>query len=63
VPADAEVDSLDGVRVGLDDGWFLIRASGTQPLVRLTAEARSPDRADELLHRARALVERASDGG
>jgi phosphoglucosamine mutase len=63
VPADAEVDSLDGVRVGLDDGWFLIRASGTQPLVRLTAEARSPDRAHELLHRARALVERASDGG
>jgi phosphoglucosamine mutase len=43
---------MDGVRVALDDGWFLIRASGTQPLVRITAEARTPARADELLARA-----------
>lgn len=52
-----DVDALDGVRVGLDDGWFLVRASGTQPLVRITAEARSEDRADELFSKARRLVE------
>ena len=51
------VETLDGVRVELDDGWFLIRASGTQPLVRLTAEARSERRAAELLSEARSLVE------
>ncbi len=51
------VETLDGVRVELDDGWFLIRASGTQPLVRLTAEARSKDRAEELLSTARSLLE------
>jgi phosphoglucosamine mutase len=39
---------MDGVRVALDDGWFLIRASGTQPLIRVTAEARTATRADEL---------------
>jgi phosphoglucosamine mutase len=57
------VGTLDGVRVELDEGWFLIRASGTQPLVRLTAEARSADRADELLAEARSLVENAESDG
>ncbi len=28
----------DGVRVDEEDGWFLIRASGTEPIVRLTME-------------------------
>ncbi|PSP55923.1 phosphoglucosamine mutase [Halobacteriales archaeon QS_1_67_19] len=51
------VDTKDGVRVGTEDGWFLIRASGTEPLVRVTAEARRPDRADELFAEAEGLVE------
>ena len=57
-----DVTTLDGVRVDHGDGWMLVRASGTQPLVRVTAEARDPDRADELLAAGRALVERARDG-
>ncbi|MFB6167407.1 MAG: phosphoglucosamine mutase [Haloferacaceae archaeon] len=57
-----DVSTLDGVRVDGDDGWFLVRASGTQPLVRVTAEARDPDRADDLLAAATALVETARDG-
>ncbi len=28
----------DGIRVDEDDGWFLVRASGTEPVVRLTME-------------------------
>ncbi len=51
-----DVETLDGVRVGTDDGWFLVRASGTQPLIRLTAEARRADRAEELLEIARGYV-------
>lgn len=51
-----DVSETDGVRVGLDDGWFLLRASGTQPLIRLTAEARDPERADEILAAARDIV-------
>ena len=59
-----DVETLDGVRVGTDDGWFLIRASGTQPLVRVTAEARGSGRADELLEEARELLrESAAAGG
>jgi len=59
-----DVTTLDGVRVDLADGWFLLRASGTQPLVRITAEARDEtaadaafERADELLRSAIAAVE------
>ncbi len=48
-----DVTTLDGVRVDLGDAWFLLRASGTQQLVRVTAEAREAGRADEVLSTAR----------
>jgi phosphoglucosamine mutase len=51
-----DVTPLDGVRVDLGDAWFLVRASGTQPLVRITAEARDPDRADAVFEEARTLL-------
>ncbi|SFG70441.1 phosphoglucosamine mutase [Halopelagius inordinatus] len=54
------VDTTDGVRVETEDGWFLVRASGTEPLVRVTAEARDESVATDLLSDARAVVE--SDG-
>ena len=52
-------ETLDGVRVDLGDGWFLLRASGTQPLVRLTAEAREAGRAETIVAEARDLLEAA----
>ncbi|EMA65507.1 phosphoglucosamine mutase [Halorubrum kocurii] len=54
-----DVTALDGVRVETADGWFLVRPSGTQPLIRLTAEARDPEDASALLSTARSLVETA----
>ncbi|MFB6295964.1 MAG: phosphoglucosamine mutase [Halobacteriales archaeon] len=54
-----DVTTLDGVRVDLGDAWFLLRASGTQPLVRVTAEAREEGRADEAFELARGIVEDA----
>ncbi|MFW5956888.1 MAG: phosphoglucosamine mutase [Natronomonas sp.] len=52
-------DSRDGVRIETEDGWLLIRKSGTEPVIRLTAEARDERRADELLEVGHALVEEA----
>ena len=38
--ADAELDELDGLTVDLGDGaWFNVRASNTEPLLRLNVEA------------------------
>ncbi|WP_049920677.1 phosphoglucosamine mutase [Haloferax sulfurifontis] len=54
-----DVDTIDGIRVDTDDGWFLVRASGTEPLVRITAEARDEDDADRLFEDVRSLVEGA----
>ncbi len=34
-----EIDELDGLTVGLDDWWFNLRASNTEPLLRLNVEA------------------------
>jgi len=50
------VTTLDGVRVELGDAWFLVRASGTEPVVRITAEARDSDRLDDVFTEARTLV-------
>ncbi len=38
--ADAELDHLDGVTVQYKDWWFNVRASNTEPLLRLNMEAR-----------------------
>jgi len=53
------VTTLDGVRVETEEGWFLLRASGTQPLVRVTAEAREEKRMAELFETARGIVDDA----
>ena len=39
----AETDHLDGLTVSLDDWWFNVRPSNTEPLLRLNAEG--PDEA------------------
>jgi phosphoglucosamine mutase len=36
--ARGKVRDDDGIRVDEEDGWFLVRASGTEPIVRLTME-------------------------
>jgi phosphomannomutase len=44
------MDLRDGVKVTTPDGWFLVRGSNTEPIIRVVAEA-------ETEARARALVE------
>ncbi|MFC9787713.1 phosphomannomutase/phosphoglucomutase [Rhodococcus sp. NPDC127528] len=51
------VDRLDGVTVNLNDGaWFNLRASNTEPLLRLNVEARTADEVDALVAEILAVV-------
>jgi len=38
-----DTDELDGLTVSLDSGWFNVRASNTEPLLRLNVEAANQD--------------------
>ena len=40
---DAKIDRLDGVTVDCGDWWCNVRASNTEPLLRLNLEAASPE--------------------
>jgi phosphoglucosamine mutase len=52
-----ETNTLDGVRVDLEDGWILVRPSGTEPKIRITVE--SANKCDELFNKASEIVRRA----
>ena len=55
---DALVDRQDGLRLAWEDRWLHVRPSGTEPIVRLIAEARSAEVAEGLVPAARAALER-----
>jgi len=38
-----DTDELDGLTISLDSGWFNVRSSNTEPLLRLNVEATKPD--------------------
>lgn len=44
----AEIDQFDGVTVGFADRWFNLRASNTEPLLRLNAEGDTPEALREI---------------
>jgi phosphomannomutase/phosphoglucomutase len=50
-----EVIDIDGVRIPFNDGWGLVRASNTQPVLVLRFEANTKDR----LHSIRTMIEDA----
>jgi phosphomannomutase len=56
------VSHMDGTKLLLDnDNWALLRFSGTEPVLRLTVEADTPEKAKDLLQWLRQFV-KATDG-
>jgi phosphomannomutase/phosphoglucomutase len=49
---------VDGVRVTFPDGWGLIRASNTQPILVLRFEAQTPERLEEIRQLIEGTVEK-----
>jgi phosphomannomutase len=54
---DADIDHLDGMTVGTRDWWFNVRASNTQPLLRLNVEASTPDLLERITTEVLAIIE------
>ncbi len=53
-----KVDTTDGVKIWYEDGWVLIRPSGTEPIVRIFAESKTRASAEELMLEGLELVEK-----
>jgi phosphomannomutase len=51
--ADGQLDELDGIRIDYSEWWFNVRASNTEPVIRLNVEAKTKElmeeKRDELL--------------
>jgi phosphoglucosamine mutase len=62
-PAFTDFSTVDGVRLALKNGWLLIRASGTESLIRLTVEGESLKVASDIMAQGKALVKKHVEAG
>jgi phosphomannomutase len=51
-----DTDTIDGRRFHIEDGWLAVRFSGTEPLLRIYAEAATPEMVAKLLDGAMAYL-------
>ncbi len=66
-----KVETLDGVKFFLDvptnrngaEAWVLVRASGTEPLLRIYCEAASPELVSQILKETEAFVHAGQEVG
>ena len=54
---EADADTQDGLRLSWPDKWVHVRPSGTEPIVRVIAEALSVEKAQALIREARAPLD------
>jgi phosphomannomutase len=59
--AEYPMDVRDGVKVTLPGGWFLVRGSNTEPIIRVTAEAQQETDAREIVERVYSKVQGCID--
>jgi len=50
------VNKIDGIKLNLEDGWLLIRASGTEPKIRVTVEAKKEAQVQQLYDNSIRLI-------
>ena len=62
-PDYTDFSTVDGVRLALENGWLLIRASGTEPLIRLTVEGESLKVASAIMAQGKTLVKKQVEAG
>jgi phosphomannomutase len=52
-----KIGTLDGLRLEFSGSWILIRASGTEPVIRVISESTSQTQTDELIDKGKKLVQ------
>jgi len=57
-PQGYELDTTDGVKIFTEDGWLIIRPSGTEPIFRCFSESDSQDKASKMAQWGISLVEK-----
>ena len=55
----SDISTIDGIRLGFDDAWALVRPSGTEPLIRITVEGATRDVVEKLYHEIHKIVKGA----
>jgi phosphomannomutase len=53
---ESRVDHLDGLTVDLDEGWFNLRPSNTEPLLRLNVEGPDEETVERIVGRVSAML-------
>jgi phosphoglucosamine mutase len=53
---EGDVNNIDGLRIDFEDSWILIRPSGTEPVIRIFAEAEDKNRTKYLIQEGRKMV-------
>lgn len=54
--ASQEISTVDGIKIEWEDGWIHIRASATEPMIRIISESQSKEKAQERLDKAANFV-------
>ena len=52
----AGIDTRDGIKVSLQDGWIQVRKSNTEPIIRVYTEERSMEKAEKLADKVISLI-------
>jgi len=60
--ANYQTIDIDGVRVIFEDGWGLVRASNTSPVIVLRFEAESASRLQEIQNLVEAVIDKVKSG-
>ena len=53
---DAEINSMDGLKLIWDNCWIHIRSSNTEPIMRIYAEAETKKAAEKLVEQVKACL-------